>query len=256
MIPRIIHQTWDRAEMPCDLREFQHSWRAHHPGWECRLWNDADNLDLIRQHYPEFIEHYTALTPNILKVDFIRVAYMHHHGGIYADLDVEVLKPFDPLLEGSNIISGRELNGIGQRMRGSDFICNALIASPAGHPIWLEIMHLMLSRYRVKKRLESYSDYVIEMAMRVLCEKLEERSQSAGDVTIHSHELFFPAPPTERLIENRRRQAAKLGSYAIHHYEGSWISPWARLIYAVIRMHQRWESRRAAIPQRSNNGLI
>lgn len=173
MIPRIIHQTWDRAEMPRDLREFQHSWRAHHPGWEYRLWSDADNLDLIRQHYPEFIEHYTTLTPNILKVDFIRVAYMHQHGGIYSDLDVEVLKPFDPLLEGSNIMSGREFNGIGQRMRGSDFICNALLASPAGHPVWLEIMHLMVSRYRVKKRLQSYSDYVIEMAMRVLSEKLE-----------------------------------------------------------------------------------
>lgn len=245
MIPRIIHQTWGSQEMPGELREFQHSWRAHHPGWEYRLWSDADNLRLIRQHYPEFTEYYTTVTPGILKVDFARLAYLHHMGGIYADLDVEVLKPFDPLLEGSNIVSGWEFNGIGQRMRGRDFVCNALMASPAGHPVWLEIMHLMSSRYRMKRRLEPYSNYVMEMAMRLYSEKLEERSQSAGDVTIHSHELFFPSPPTERLIENRRRQAAQLGSYAIHHYEGSWISPVAKLIYAVIRLHQRWESRRA-----------
>jgi hypothetical protein len=244
MIPRIIHQTWNKAEMPRDLRDFQRSWLVHHPAWEYRLWNDNDNLRLIQQHYPEFIEYFTTLTPNILKVDFVRIAYMHHQGGIYADLDIEVLKPFDPLLEGSNIVCGWEFNGIGQRMRGRDFICNALIASPPGHPVWMEIMHLMASRYRAKKRLEPHSEYVIGMAMRLFSEKLEERSRSVGDITIHSHELFFPAAPTERLIENRRRLAVKLGSYAIHHYEASWISPWSKLIYALMRFIQQRRTRR------------
>jgi hypothetical protein len=244
MIPRIIHQTWNTPDIPHNLREFQHSWLAHHPGFEYRLWTEADNLCLIRHHYPEFTEYFTRLTPYILKMDFIRAAYMHHQGGIYSDLDVEVLKPFDPLLQGSNIMSGREFNGIGQRMRGRDFICSALIASSAGHPVWLEIMHMMASRFRVKKMLEPYSAYVIEMGMRVCSEKLEERNQSDGDVTIHAHELFFPAAPMERLIENRRRQAEELGSYAIHHYETSWVSPWVKLIYALIRLNQRWKSRR------------
>lgn len=244
MIPRIIHQTWNTPEIPDNLREFQHSWRAHHPGFEYRLWTEADNLGLIQQHYPEFTGYFTKLTPYILKMDFIRAVYMHHQGGIYSDLDVEVIKPFDPLLNGSNIMSGREFNGIGRQMRGSDFICSALIASPAGHPVWLEIMHRMASGYRMKKMLEPCSAYTIEMGMRMCSEALEERSRSVGDVSIHTHELFFPAAPTERLIENRRRRAAELGSYAIHHYESSWISPLSRLIYAVMRLHQRWESRR------------
>ena len=244
MIPRIIHQTWNTPATPLHLREFQQSWRTHHPDWEYRLWTEADNLCLIERHYPEFTEFFTRLTPYLLKIDFIRAAYLHYQGGIYSDLDVEVIKPFDSLLEESKIMSGWEFNGIGQQMRGRDFICNALMASPAGHPVWLEIMHAMASRFRSRRMLEPYSVYTIEMGMRACSERLEERRQTFGDVTIHSHELFFPAAPTERLIENRRRLAAELGSYAIHHYEASWISPWSKLIYAVMRLCQRWEARR------------
>jgi len=243
MIPRIIHQTWNKPEIPLHLREFQHSWRAHHPGWKYQLWTHEDNHRLVQEQHPDFAEFYERL-PAPLKMDFIRVVYMHHQGGIYADMDFEALRPLDPLLQGSSIVAGREINGIGQRMRGADFICSALLASPAGHPVWLQIMRLMAAEFRPRHWYDDYSAYVIRNGMALCDQALVALQMSGGNITIHSHELFFPAAPTERLIENRRRLAAELGSYAIHHYEASWISPWAKLIYAVMRLSQCWELRR------------
>lgn len=243
MIPRIIHQSWKASDIPAHLREFQRSWRVHHPGWEYRLWIEADNHRLIDEHYPQFAEFFRGLQPPILKIDFIRLAYMHHFGGLYVDMDFEALRPLDPLLSEPRIVVGRESNGIGQQMRGEDYICNALLASPARHPVWLDIMRRMAAEFRPKRWSETYSAYVIRNCMALCDQTLVALQRSGGDITIHSHELFFPAAPTERLIENRRRLAAELGSYAIHHYEASWISPWAKLIYAVMRLNQRWTSR-------------
>lgn len=243
MIPRIIHQTWNTPTIPLHLREFQCSWHTHHPSWKYQLWTHEDNHQLVREQYPEFAEFHEGL-PAPLKMDFIRLAYMHSQGGIYADMDFEVLRPLDPLLQDSAIHVGREINGIGRQMRGEDFICSALLASPAGHPVWLEIMRLMATAFRPKRWSEGYSVYVIRNGMALCDQALVALQRSGGNITIHSHELFFPAAPTERLIENRRKLAMELGSYAIHHYEASWISPWAKLLYAALRLSQRWESRR------------
>jgi hypothetical protein len=243
MIPRIIHQTWNTPAIPLHLREFQRSWQKHHPLWKYQLWTHEDNHRLVREQYPEFAEFYGRL-PAPLKMDFIRVVYMHSQGGIYADMDFEALRPLDSLLQGSSIMAGREINGIGKQMRGEDYICSALLASPAGHPAWLEVMRLMAAEFRPKRWSEAYSAYVIRNGMALCDQVLVALQKSGGNVVIHSHELFFPAAPTERLIENRRRLAAELGSYAIHHYEASWISPWSKLIYAVMRISQKRRARR------------
>lgn len=87
MIPKIIHQTWKSAEIPPHLRGFQDSWRHHHPGWEYRFWDDAANEALLAEHYPQFLDYFRTATPNILRIDLVRLAYLHRHGGVYADLD-------------------------------------------------------------------------------------------------------------------------------------------------------------------------
>lgn len=244
MIPRIIHQTWKTGDIPEHLREFQSSWLKHHPGWEYMFWSDADNERLIAEHYPEFIAHYRRASPAILKVDLVRMAYLHRFGGIYADLDFEALKPLDPLLTSGRIVIGRELNGIGRTMRGHDFVINALIASPSGHPLWLEVMRRMAAGYRPRRRFENHSIHVISMTIAMLDDAITAYQPQNDDITVLSHEAFYPAVPTERLVSNRRRLAAQLGSYAVHHYESSWISPWSKFIYAFIRLRQRWKSRR------------
>lgn len=239
MIPRIVHQTWKSADIPPHLRDMQSSWRRHHPDWEYRLWTDLDNERLIGEHYPQFLPYCRSATPTILRVDFFRLAYLHRYGGVYADLDYEVLRPLDGLLDTENAIVAREHEGIGQVMRGSDFIINAMMASPPGHPLWLDVMYAMAQEYRPRRMLERHTHHVIRMAIAILDDHAVRRLQEHGDVTILPHQAIYPAVPTDRLAAHRRSDGLAHAAYGIHHYDNSWRTPLDRLANAGRAVIQR-----------------
>lgn len=238
MIPRLIHQSWKTREIPEHLREFQRSWQVHHPAWEYRLWTDGDNQRLIDEHYPQFAAFYQKLSPSILKADFVRMAYLHHLGGLYVDLDFEALRPLDALLDQSQIVVGREPNGAGSFLRGHDYIVNALIASPAGHPVWLEIMQTIQDRFRARRFFEMNVFYIMRMTIDLFDEVLNAYQTNHDDIMIHPHEAFYPASPSVRLVETRRALAARHDSYAIHHYEHTWVGLCFRLYGFGLK---RWQ---------------
>jgi hypothetical protein len=238
MIPRLIHQSWKIREIPANLREFQRSWQVHHPAWEYKLWTDADNRRLIDEHYPQFAAFYQRLSPSILKADFVRMAYMHCFGGLYVDLDFEALRPLDGLLNKPQIVVGREFDGAGRFMRGRDYVVNALMASPAGHSVWLEIMQAVHDRFRAKRLFEIRDLYVFRVMLAVFDEILDMYQQSHGDITIQPHAVFYPASPSVRLVEARRLLAARSGAHAIHHCENTWVSVWLRFYNLGLRCWQ------------------
>lgn len=229
MIPRILHQTWKSADIPPHLRDMQSSWRRHHPEWDFRLWTDADNDCLIAEHYPMFLPYCRRAAPTILRVDLVRLAYLHMFGGVYADLDYELLRPLDDLLDTEHAVVAREHAGIGQVMRGRDFVINAMMASPPGHPLWLDVMHAMVQEYRPRRALERHTRHVIRMAIAILDEHAERRLHTYRDVTILRHEVIYPAVPTDRIDAHRRSDAAAHAAYGIHHYDNSWRTPLDRL---------------------------
>jgi mannosyltransferase OCH1-like enzyme len=107
-IPHIIHQTWKAEDVPLEYREFQRSWLHHHPNWDYKFWTDEDNLTFVRDHYPWFLSTYESFPYNIQRVDVARILYLHVYGGIYADLDVECLRPVDALPRNHSLVFGRE----------------------------------------------------------------------------------------------------------------------------------------------------
>ena len=47
----------------------------------CRLWTDDDNRQLVKEHYPWFLDTYDSLPKPVMKADASRYLYMHHIGG-------------------------------------------------------------------------------------------------------------------------------------------------------------------------------
>ena len=50
---------------------------------------------VLQEHYPWFLPTYLSYTYNIQRVDVLRYFILHHHGGIYIDLDMGCLKRLD-----------------------------------------------------------------------------------------------------------------------------------------------------------------
>ena len=143
MIPRIVHQSWRSKRVPDNLVQYAASWRTKQPDWQYVLHSDMDNANLVAERYPWLASFFSTLT-GIQRADVSRLLYMHAYGGVYADLDVELLQPLDGML--SNL--QRESNCsamIGQEPLAHSVLleskprqcCNAVLVSSPGLPFWL-----------------------------------------------------------------------------------------------------------------------
>lgn len=95
-IPKKIHYCWfGRGEMPELAINCINSWKKYLPDYELFLWNE-DNFDINCNQY---VKEAHDAKKYAFVTDYVRLHALYHHGGIYMDTDVEVLKPLDKFLE-------------------------------------------------------------------------------------------------------------------------------------------------------------
>ena len=96
MIPKKIHYCWfGRGPMPETALRCIESWHRYMPDWEYVLWNE-DNFDVTSYFYTQ--EAYEAKKYAFVS-DVARLKALKEYGGIYLDVDFEVYRAFDDLLQ-------------------------------------------------------------------------------------------------------------------------------------------------------------
>lgn len=96
MIPKTIHYCWfGRGEKPRLAQKCIASWRKYCPDYEIIEWNE-DNFDLDRNAYTRWC--YDNRKWAFLS-DYVRLAVVAEHGGIYFDTDVELVRSINELLK-------------------------------------------------------------------------------------------------------------------------------------------------------------
>jgi mannosyltransferase OCH1-like enzyme len=109
-IPKIIHQVWfdmgNGPNVPDKYKKANDSkkqWMRESDGWEYRLWNEMDAIDLLAEFYPWFIPYYNSYKNKICQADAVRYFILHRFGGVYMDHDLSIYQPIDPLLDGCEV---------------------------------------------------------------------------------------------------------------------------------------------------------
>lgn len=96
MIPKIIHYCWfGRGEKPKKARRCIESWKRFCPDYQIIEWNE-DNFDVHMNGYTEMCvreKKWAFLS------DYVRLLVLFREGGIYFDVDVELVRPIDELLQ-------------------------------------------------------------------------------------------------------------------------------------------------------------
>ena len=96
MIPKIIHYCWfGRNPLPESAIKCINSWKKFFPDYEIKEWNE-DNFDVNIIPYTK--EAYEAKKYAFVS-DYARFWILYHHGGLYFDTDVEVIKAMDDIIE-------------------------------------------------------------------------------------------------------------------------------------------------------------
>ncbi|KAF9782550.1 hypothetical protein IL306_011662 [Fusarium sp. DS 682] len=76
------------------------SWTEANPEWRWEVLTHATALGYVESHFgphalnrPDIVEFFKKIESRIIKADLLRYLVMYVEGGLYADIDVEALKP-------------------------------------------------------------------------------------------------------------------------------------------------------------------
>ena len=132
MIEKKIHYIWFGSNpLPPLAKKCIESWKKFCPDYEIVEWNET-NFDVNQNIYTK--EAYENKKWAFVS-DYVRLYALYHHGGIYMDTDVEVLKNLDDYLN-HDAFSGFE---------SSNAIPTGIIGAKKGN-------------YHIKQLLNEYND--------------------------------------------------------------------------------------------------
>lgn len=94
-IPHIIHQTWTTEEIPSIYWDYIKTVVNQNPTWKYYFWSVESVMKLIKDKYPSFESVWNKLSEPIHKADALRYLVLYEYGGVYLDMDMEVLRPLN-----------------------------------------------------------------------------------------------------------------------------------------------------------------
>lgn len=96
MIPKVIHYFWfGEGELSPLMKRCIESWRKFAPDYEIKEWNES-NFDI---NYCSYTKKAYEEKKYAFVADVARLAVIYEYGGVYMDVDVELLAPIDDLMK-------------------------------------------------------------------------------------------------------------------------------------------------------------
>ncbi len=219
MIPKIIHYIWLGGNpLPAITEKCIESWRIYCPDYEIIRW-DETNLNINKYQFAK--DAYDAKKFAFVS-DVLRTDILYEHGGIYLDIDVELLKPIDDLLdfdtfggfETSNLINPGLLWGTVPK---NEDLKNILEIYKNTKFDETKTMELTICEF-FTKYFEQYG------LLR------ENKSQKIDNKVFLSSEYFSPID----VITNKKNITKN--TYSIHWYNASWYTPKQKLKYKIKKI--------------------
>ena len=213
MIPKKIHYCWfGGAQKPALAEKCIASWRRFCPDWEIIEWNE-DNFDLNCNAY---VRYCYANKKWAFLSDYVRLAVVCRHGGVYFDTDVELLKPLDAMLGYGAFFSFETADMVNT---GQGF------GAEMGHPT-LEAMAAEYEKLRPDEQGNFPLNPCPALNTRALMPfglRADGNRQNVAGAEILPIEFMNPYDePTGRLNKTEN-------TLSIHWYSKSWLSPGLRL---------------------------
>lgn len=220
VIPKILHQSWKTAELPSAADRWHRSWLTLNPDFEHRFYNDDECLDFVRRNAAQFLDVYQGLTTAIQRADLFRYLVVYVAGGVWADIDMECLRPISPLLKSSRMILSVETKITRTRQgelgyRGRVQLANCIFAAEPRH--WF--LWRLLDSIRRYEPTEFPTDEDVESSTgpRILTRCFYELPSVSRDEISVLAQAHLMSP-----VRYPNRWPINTNMFARHHFLGSW----------------------------------
>lgn len=211
MIPKIVHYCWLSGDpIPEKLKICMDSWKKKLPDYEFMLW-DLKRFDINQTLWTK---QAFETKKYAFAADYIRLFAVYNYGGIYMDMDVEVIKSFNDLLHRDYIIGYETTTGI-----------EAGIFGAAPHAEWVKSC---LKHYEGKSFINSDGSFNTTPLPKIMFNILSKNG--------YINEILKPFTPDYLTAKSYETGIIKTTSntYTIHHFAASWHGKKEK-IYKIFR---------------------
>lgn len=222
MIPKTIHYCWlSNDPVPKSFQVCMATWKKHLPDYRFVKWDfsrfDINSSDWVKEAFENKKYAFAA--------DYIRMYALYTEGGIYLDMDVEVLKPYDDLLSLDYFVCYENNDSLAPEVAsfGAEKGCK-----------WIG---MVLDSYKDRHFVKEDGSFDMKtlplVTKTVLAERgipllgvsnlAEAATKCDQAVKIFPYDYFSPKSYATGKIDKTRN------TYSIHQFGGSW-TPWAQRV--------------------------
>lgn len=213
MIPKIIHYCWlSHDPYPEQIQKCIDSWKKNLPDYKIMLWN----YDRFPRGKSKWVDQAFDNHKYAFAADYIRLYALYNYGGIYLDSDVEVLKPFDDLLDLPYFI-------------GQENTPSGIEAATIGCKRGWNLIKTMLSYYenREFKKLDgTFSTLPLPLIFRKCIESYYKYNPIKGKSDYKKRVDIINVFPIDWFSPKHwltKEFNMTSNTYSIHHFAGSWV---------------------------------
>ena len=230
-IPKIIHYCWFGGNsLPGSAIKCINSWKRYFPDYEIKEWNES-NYNVRKIAY--IAQAYDARKYAFVS-DYARFDILYHEGGLYFDTDVEVIKPFDDILN-NGAFMGCEIDGLDINV-GCCVNPGLGIAAAPGLGLYREVLDFYATQQFLMNDGTLNTETVVTKITKLLKEhglKNEKGIQFVDGITIYPKEYFNP------LNNNTGELDITPNTHSIHWYSMSWMSSTQKVKSVITRFFHR-----------------
>ena len=136
-VPRVIYQTWLSKLVPLGFQIVRSRMLARNPGYKVVIFDDADINSYVAEHFSgtDTLRAFNQLKVGAARADLWRYLVLYREGGIYLDLDAEIVTPIDELVHDDE-------GALVSREETPHFMVQYMLVFEPGHPILARAIEL------------------------------------------------------------------------------------------------------------------
>lgn len=210
MIPKTIHYCWlSNDPIPSDLQGYMKTWKEKLPEYEFILWN-FDRFDINSSLW---VKQAFEAKKYAFAADYIRLFAVYNYGGIYMDMDIEVLRSFNDLLNSPLMLAYENDTKTG--------IEAGVFGAEKGNALIGECLSYYSNRQFIKEN-GSYDTLPLPQIMIKYVSKHPE-------ITPLTKEYLTCKSTIDGVITTTKN------SYCIHNFAGSWVDAYYKILNEKLR---------------------
>lgn len=227
-IPKIIHYCWfGNGEKPDNIIKFISGWKSLLPDYEIIEWNEKN---FIIDEAPEYVKEAYSVKKYAFVSDYARIKALYEYGGVYFDTDIELVKRFDEVLDGRELVIGFESD----KSLETAFIA----ASPKN-----ECIGDFVTTYNDRHFINADGSFDMSVINEHFSHCMEKygvdlsdesfRTISDGKIAVYPREFFAAFDIGNWHIK------PTANTYTIHHMNSSWSTSKKKFYFGVIHFLQK-----------------